>query len=304
MKDILPPQISYPRMFDILVIDEAHNVAPAAAAAYSIPSQRTQVIQRLSPHFSHHLFLTATPHNGYKESFTSLLELLDNQRFAKTVEPDEQQLQQVMVRRLKSNIVDAAGKPVFPTRELLPLEVDYTEDERKVHDLLRQFCESRMKSVGDSRYAYGTKFVHILLKKRLFSSPAAFAKTLAKHRETLEHGKHKEKSNNFDDRILHRAIMKAEEEFSNEALADEAAAEVLELNAELSAPLTESQRQLLDELSEWAENAKDRQDSKSKAILHWLNIHLKTDGKWNNKRVILFTWRAFFDGNTRRKTDL
>lgn len=231
LKDILPPQISYPRMFDILVIDEAHNVAPAAAAAYSIPSQRTQVIQRLSPHFSHHLFLTATPHNGYKESFTSLLELLDNQRFAKTVEPDEQQLQQVMVRRLKSNIVDAAGKPVFPTRELLPLEVDYTEDERKVHDLLRQFCESRMKSVGDSRYAYGTKFVHILLKKRLFSSPAAFAKTLAKHRETLEHGKHKEKSNNFDDRILHRAIMKAEEEFSNEALADEAAAEVLELNA-------------------------------------------------------------------------
>lgn len=108
----------------------------------------------------------------------------------------------------------------------------------------------------------------------------------------------------FDDSILHRAIMKAEEEFSNEALADEAAAEVLELNAELSAPLTESQRQLLDELSEWAENAKDRQDSKSKAILHWLNIHLKTDGKWNNKRVILFTWRAFFDGNTRRKTDL
>ena len=289
LKDILPPQISYPRMFDILVIDEAHNVAPAAAAAYSIPSQRTQVIQRLAPHFSHHLFLTATPHNGYKESFTSLLELLDNQRFAKTVEPDEQQLQQIMVRRLKSNIVDADGKPVFPSRELLPLEVDYTEDERKVHDLLRQFCESRMKSVGDSRYAYGTKFVHILLKKRLFSSPAAFAKTLAKHRETLEHGKHKEKSNNFDDRILHRAIMKAEEEFSNEALADEAAAEVLELNAELSTPLTESQRQLLDELSEWAENAKDRQDSKSKAILHWLNTHLKTDGKWNNKRVILFT---------------
>ena len=178
LKDILPPQITYPRKFDILVVDEAHNVAPAAAAAYSLPSQRTQVIQRLTPHFTHHLFLTATPHNGYQESFTSLLELLDDQRFAKTVMPNEQQLQQVMIRRLKNSIVDANGNPVFPKRELKCLEIDYTPEEEEVHQLLREFTESRMRSVADSRFAYGTKFVHILLKKRLFSSPAAFAKTL------------------------------------------------------------------------------------------------------------------------------
>lgn len=289
LKDILPPQITYPRMFDILVIDEAHNVAPAAAAAYSIPSLRTQIIQRLAPHFTHHLFLTATPHNGYKESFTSLLELLDNQRFAKTVEPNEQQLQQVMVRRLKSNIVDSNGRPVFPKRELLPLEVDYTPDERRIHDLLRKFCASRMQSVGESRYAYGTKFVNILLKKRLFSSPAAFAKTLAKHKETLERKKDVEASTKFDDRILHRAIMRAEEEVANEAAADEAANEVLELSAGVAAPLTDEQRIELDQLIQWADKEKNRPDSKAKAIIEWLNQYLKPSGKWNNKRVILFT---------------
>lgn len=289
LKDILPPQITYPRMFDILVIDEAHNVAPAAAAAYSIPSLRTQIIQRLAPHFTHHLFLTATPHNGYKESFTSLLELLDNQRFAKTVEPNEQQLQQVMVRRLKSNIVDSNGRPVFPKRELLPLEVDYTPDEREIHDLLRKFCASRMQSVGESRYAYGTKFVNILLKKRLFSSPAAFAKTLAKHKETLERKKDVEASTKFDDRILHRAIMRAEEEVANEAAADEAANEVLELSAGVAAPLTGEQRIELDQLIQWADKEKNRPDSKAKAIIEWLNQYLKPSGKWNNKRVILFT---------------
>ena len=289
LKDILPPQITYPRKFDILVVDEAHNVAPAAAAAYSLPSQRTQVIQRLTPHFTHHLFLTATPHNGYQESFTSLLELLDDQRFAKTVMPNEQQLQQVMIRRLKNSIVDADGNPVFPKRELKCLEIDYTPKEEEVHQLLREFTESRMRSVADSRFAYGTKFVHILLKKRLFSSPAAFAKTLAKHHETLM-GKRKErKADQFDNRILHRAIMKAEEEVANETIVDEAVGEVLQLDAELTTPLTAEQDVLLNKLMTWAEHEKNRVDSKAKAILDWINKHLKTDGKWNNKRVILFT---------------
>ena len=289
LKDILPPQITYPRKFDILVVDEAHNVAPAAAAAYSLPSQRTQVIQRLTPHFTHHLFLTATPHNGYQESFTSLLELLDDQRFAKTVMPNEQQLQQVMIRRLKNSIVDAHGNPVFPKRELKCLEIDYTPEEEEVHQLLREFTESRMRSVADSRFAYGTKFVHILLKKRLFSSPAAFAKTLAKHQETLM-GKRKErKTDHFDNRILHRAIMKAEEEVANETIVDEAVGEVLQLDAELTTPLTAEQNVLLNKLLTWAEREKNRVDSKAKAILDWINKYLKTDGKWNNKRVILFT---------------
>ena len=289
LKDILPPQITYPRKFDILVVDEAHNVAPAAAAAYSLPSQRTQVIQRLTPHFTHHLFLTATPHNGYQESFTSLLELLDDQRFAKTVMPNEQQLHQVMIRRLKNSIVDANGNPVFPKRELKCLEIDYTPEEEEVHQLLREFTESRMRSVADSRFAYGTKFVHILLKKRLFSSPAAFAKTLAKHQETLM-GKCKErKTDHFDNRILHRAIMKAEEEVANETIVDEAVGEVLQLDAELTTPLTAEQNVLMNKLLTWAEREKNRVDSKAKAILDWINKYLKTDGKWNNKRVILFT---------------
>ena len=88
--------------------------------------------------------------------------------------------------------------------------------------------------------------IHILLKKRLFSSPAAFAKTLAKHREALEAGRKQERKAAFDERILHRAIMKAEEEFANESAADEATNEVLELNGTLTAALTAEQRNLLD----------------------------------------------------------
>ena len=77
---------AYPRTFDLLILDEAHHVAPAAPKqVYAVDSQQTKLIRRLAPHFTHRLFLSATPHNGYPASFTALLEILDNQRFARGV---------------------------------------------------------------------------------------------------------------------------------------------------------------------------------------------------------------------------
>lgn len=288
LKDILPPQISYPRKFDILLIDEAHNIAPAAAAAYSLPSQRTQVIQRIAPHFTHHLFLSATPHNGYTSSFTSLLELLDDQRFAKTVMPSDAQLQPVMVRRMKRDIVDAQGNPVFPVRKLEGLEIDYTQEERDIHDTLQAFSRLRLASAKGSRTAYGTEFVQILLKKRLFSSPAAFARTLEKHRETLLNGAAR-RTSAMDERILHTAILHAEEDHDSEVEAEEAESEALAAANASATPLSVEERALLDKLSDWAAKNRSKMDSKAKAIVDWLESHLKTNGAWNGKRVIFFT---------------
>ncbi|WP_207280482.1 DISARM system SNF2-like helicase DrmD, partial [Pseudomonas sp. FW301-21B01] len=142
-RDILPAHANYPRKFDLLVVDEAHNVAPAAGAQYALESQRTRLIRTIAPHFQHHLFLTATPHNGYTESFTSLLELLDDQRFARNILPDEKQLAQVMIRRLKSEITDKDGQLIYAPRKLEALGVDYTAKEREIHHKLQAFCASR-----------------------------------------------------------------------------------------------------------------------------------------------------------------
>lgn len=289
IKDALPPRITYPRRFDILVVDEAHNVAPAAATYYAMPSQRTTLIRTLAPHFEHRLFLTATPHNGYQESFTSLLELLDNQRFARGVMPDEQQLQRIMVRRLKTDLVDENGNPIYPKRQLLPLEVDYTSEEREIHRLLKEFTDSRIQAISGSSTKLGMDFVHKLLKKRLFSSPMAFALTLAQHRQTLAHGRSRRESSVFNERVLRKAIIKAEEDYADDTQVEEAQAEAVEAASGLATPLTDGQRTLLDRLMSWAEMAKNRPDSKAQTILGWLESHLKTAGQWNGKRVILFT---------------
>lgn len=290
LKDILPPHLSYPRKFDILVVDEAHNVAPAAAEKYAVESQRTRLVRALTPHFQHHLFLTATPHNGYQSSFTSLLELLDDQRFARSVLPDEQQLHRVMVRRLKSDIVDADGNPVFPVRQLEPLEIAYTDEERQIHALLQEYIIDRSKTVSGSKYSYGTDFAHKLLKKRLFSSPEAFASTLAKHRDTLAGLRIPKYPDALDDRILRKAIQRTEEDQAEDGAVEEAQQEAVAKAAELAAPLSREQRDMLDRLSVWAEASRNKSDSKAKAILKWIDAHLKDQkGQWNDKRVILFT---------------
>src|SRR5262249_9782860 len=136
--------------------------------------------------FEHKLFLTATPHNGYPESFSALLELLDAQRFARGVMPDRQQLGAVMVRRLKSELPRRwDGSPRFPGRKLGALAVPYRPAERRIHAALRQYAESRQRDPGDHAGRTATEFVLKLLKKRLFSSPAAFAATLARHEQSL-----------------------------------------------------------------------------------------------------------------------
>lgn len=302
LKDALPSEISYPRKFDILVVDEAHNVAPSGRGAYAKASLRTKAIQRLAPHFTHHLFLSATPHNGYKESFTSLLELLDNQRFARTVDPSESQLQQVMVRRLKRNITDKDGNPVFPKRELLPLEIDYTDEERHIHELLKEFMDERFAAVGQKGEWFGTGFVMMLLKKRLFSSPSAFARTLEKYRLSLSEGR-KRKFEKRDERSLYDAIQRAQEDAADEIEVEEAEDEVLEKNAGLAAQLSEREEKILEELCVWAKRNSQSEDSKAKAILKWLDEHLKRpDGEMNDERVILFT--EFMDTHTWLKTIL
>ncbi|HPD17379.1 MAG TPA: DISARM system SNF2-like helicase DrmD [Planctomycetota bacterium] len=286
IKDALPPHVTYPRKFDILIVDEAHNVAPSAASRYAMPSQRTRLIRLLAPHFEHRLFLTATPHNGYQESFTSLLELLDDQRFARGVMPDEKQLHRVMIRRMKTDLVDEKGEPIYPKRELRALEVDYTPEEREAHRLLREYTASRAGSHGDH---FGVDFVHKLLKKRLFSSPRAFAATLAKHRQALAQRGAAREGRQFRERVLRKAILRAEEDYADEARAEEAEAEAVEAATELSSPLTDSQRSMLERMCSWAERAKNRPDSKAEALLRWLDEHLKTDGRVNHKRVIFFT---------------
>ncbi len=288
-KEALPSDIKYPRHFDLLIVDEAHNIAPSGSGHYAVDSQRTEAVRDIAPHFEHKLFLSATPHNGYQESFTALLELLDDQRFARGMEPDRGQLGSVMVRRLKSDIKDWDGSARFAQRVLRPIEVPYTPDERKAHSALKEYTELRRKSAASKSEQTATDFVLKLLKKRLFSSPAAFEKTLAKHRETASRVREKSKRKAPSVKVLQARLAGLDEDYSDDLQFENNTEELLEATGDYLNPLSGEEIGLLDELAEWSTRWSSRPDSKAQALLDWLEERLRPDGRWNNERVIIFT---------------
>lgn len=285
---------AYPRTFDLLIIDEVHNVAPSGRGKYATDSQRTQAVRAVAPNFEHRLFLSATPHNGYRESWTALLELLDAQRFARGVEPDPKQLQHIMVRRLKSELPPLPdGTERFPKRKIEAIEVVYPPEEREAHRLLEEYAESRRKDADDEASRTALDFTLKLLKKRLFSSPVAFGNTLAVHTETATNPKGKKRKAPTL-RVLTSAVARTEDEVSDEEEQAELVRDALATSAEFTEPISAHQKRLLAEMRAWAERNKGRADSKAQALLDWLDDQVRPMGpngkrQWNDERVIIFT---------------
>lgn len=292
-REVLPSkdELVYPRRFDLMIVDECHNVAPSGGGNYAIDSMRTAAIRTLVPHFEHKLFLTATPHNGYPESFTALLELLDSQRFARGVPPDRKQLETIMVRRLKKEIIGWDGLPKFPKRELVAIGVPYTNEERQIHTNLKKYTELRTKGLTEQTEVYATEFVLKLLKKRLFSSPKAFFDTLKKHEETIKTGQKRSSTTQTKPAmgILRRQLEQIEEDFADDRAYDLATEDVIATTAPLFRELTPEEEALLKQMQASTEKLVNNLDSKAKELLNWLNTHIKPNGKWSDERVLIFT---------------
>lgn len=284
----LPPDTNlYPRKFDLLIVDEAAHVAPAGDGHYATDSQRTQLVTRLSPHFEHRLFLTATPHNGKPESFQALLALIDPQRFARGVRPNAAQLRQVMVRRLKAHIKQVRPDAPFAERRIHALPLTYTNDEIEAYGWLQRYTELRRSAAGgDRRRQTASAFVTLLLKKRFLSSPRAFHGTLEEHLDTL---RKTAGTSRRSERSLEATFERASDDYDSEEDAEAAESDALTAAHAAGTVITDEEWQLLEQLRTWAVDHRNAHSSKSKALIDWLTGICLVDGSWTDERVVLFT---------------
>jgi len=266
--------------FDILVVDEAHHVAPASPPAiaggrgYAVDTQRTVAVRQLADKCEHRLFLSATPHNGHPESFTALLEMIDSRRFSRGALLDSNALKDITVRRLKR---DLAGKG-FKNRIVKALPFTPRDDEQEKFALLDEIVTRSAKLNGTKP---GGDIVTMLLKKRFLSSPFAFGQTMSHYLTSLA-GRGLS-DDDYDD------VFGDGQSDEEEGLWEQDESERLR-ESKGSDPLSAAEAGQLEALMEWGLSYESRPDSRLDALLVCLNEVCRPDGTtWTEERVVVFT---------------
>jgi hypothetical protein len=123
----------------VVIIDEAHHVARAFAGdGRSDATERSRLARVLADHCRELMLLSATPHNGYQESFASLLQLLSPHLATDDGRLDPAVVRPYVVRRLKDDV--ARGDPPQPISQRhppRPILVAPTAREKEIHQRLR-----------------------------------------------------------------------------------------------------------------------------------------------------------------------
>ncbi len=273
------------RAFDILIVDEAHHVAPASPhlsangrRGYAIDTLRTIAVRALAERCENRLFLTATPHNGYKESFTALLEMIDNRRFVRGADIDPKELAEVMVRRLKKNLT-AAGVRNFPPRKVSALQFSPTEQELKAYQRLEDFLQRRKR---DLKKAKVNDLSTLLLKKRFLSSPVSFAYTLDVYMDS--------RGGLIDDEPDYDLVLGVEADDLEEGHFEQNELSSLRSTSEMGAALSPEDYAILKELAVWGRSYRGKPDSRLQALVEFLQgVTHNEQGEFNNERVVIFT---------------
>lgn len=162
--------------WDLIIIDEAHNV--------SYKGNRTQsnrLAELLSQRSDALILLTATPHNGKKDSFASLMRMLDPTVLPQGADYTREDVQHLFVRRFKKDVREQM-KQDFPEREVFRLASAASPAENLAFDAL---AELKLNSDG-SGARDGAMLFRTVLEKALFSSPAACMQTLKERIRRLE----------------------------------------------------------------------------------------------------------------------
>ena len=308
----------------LLIIDEAHHAAPASGGHYGIETKFTRAIRDLCARFEHRLFLSATPHNGHSNSFSTLLELLDPYRFTRGVKVrGKKALEDIMVRRLKEDIREVQGG--FPRRVVERVVIGGLPEDAPELELSRLLDQYR--TVREERHAITSRraqaaagLLIVGLQQRLLSSTEAFARSLKVHRKTVVRQWQKASAEPTvapkaveEEALLFTTSPDAADERGNwqpeqleaeEAAQIEAVTAAAEVGAKRDAQteaLWQQEQELLDQMQEIAEKTRHLPDAKTRRLIDWIrenmcsglppfgHVSAGASPKWNNRRVLIFT---------------
>jgi ERCC4-related helicase len=162
--------------WDVIVIDEAHNVAQRGHGS-SLPAKLAKLLARRSDTL---IMLSATPHDGKARSFASLMNMLDSTAIANPEDYGPEDIKGLYIRRFKKDIQDQV-ESAFKERQI---RVAYCDASKAEEDAFDVFTKIKFTQIDKGRRA-GQLF-KITLEKSFFSSPAACLDTINNRIQRLE----------------------------------------------------------------------------------------------------------------------
>ncbi|WP_209329599.1 helicase-related protein [Lunatimonas salinarum] len=178
--------------WDLIVFDECHKLSAYDYGSKAYLSMRYKAAQILSQQCEHILLLTATPHRGRTDTFKKLLQLLDEDIFAtdeiastRIKELEHNGINKFFIRRLKEDMKDWQGKPLFKDRFTKTVAYQLTPEEKELYDAVTKYLTKKKEEASE------TKNIHVslaltVMQRRLVSSIFAIKNTLERRWGALQ----------------------------------------------------------------------------------------------------------------------
>ena len=164
--------------WDIIVIDECHTVA-------NIHSQRGDLAQFLAKKCQSLVLTSATPHNGRKESFANIINMIEPTAIPKSGNYTKEDVEPYYVRRFKNDIDDAAVRENFQEREIVRLQTELEPEEveflRYQQNLKIQALSALKQGKPKDDFLFS-----IMIFKAFMSSPIAALSSIENRLEKVE----------------------------------------------------------------------------------------------------------------------
>ena len=177
--------------WDMVIFDEAHKLSAYEYGERTYRSRRYEAAAQLSKQCEHLLLLTATPHRGRSDTFKRLLQLLDEDIFAtaelaaeRVKELSDEGNNKFFIRRLKEDMQDWDGNPLYKARHTRTVAYRLTPEEEDLYNAVTDYLSKRKKEASESNNIHVSLALQVM-QRRLVSSIFAIKNTLEKRYKAL-----------------------------------------------------------------------------------------------------------------------
>ena len=178
--------------WDLIIFDEAHKLSAYEYGSKRYLSRRYEAALMLSKLCEHIILLTATPHRGRTDTFKCLMQLLDEDIFAtpdlaasRIQEISQSGINKYFIRRLKEDMKDWQGKPLYKERYTKTVAYKLTPEEKQLYDAVTAYLTARKAEASESKNIHVSLALQVM-QRRLVSSIYAIRNTLGKRYTALQ----------------------------------------------------------------------------------------------------------------------